>query len=85
MTGCCTLEQVSENWLCQQIDQLMDKENPEGAEAVCRKLAELEQENRKAAASLLGIPFPPLTFVIILTQSVDKPIWPEERGFFTSY
>ena len=56
---CCTLEQVSENWLCQQIDQLMDKENPEGAEAVCRKLAELEQENRKAAASLLGIPFPP--------------------------
>ena len=56
---CTTLEQVSESWLCQQIDQLMEKENPEAADEICQKLADMERENRKAAATLLGIPFPP--------------------------
>ena len=58
-----TIRQMEEksDFECNKIraDQLMEKENPEAADEICQKLADMERENRKAAATLLGIPFPP--------------------------
>ena len=52
---CVPLAEVTEEWLCRQIDQLMGQPDPDAAQAIRQKLVELEVENRKAAAQLLGL------------------------------
>lgn len=49
---CCTkLEDVSEQWLCSQIDKAMDE--PQAFEGIARRLRELESLNKQAAEELL--------------------------------
>lgn len=55
---CCTLNQVTMPWLCEQIDQLMNHPTPQHSLEIKDHLSRLEAENRRAAAELLGVPLP---------------------------
>lgn len=52
---CQPLSSVTEDWLCRQIDELMQGQDLEAAQAIRDKLVDLEMENRRAAAQLLGL------------------------------
>lgn len=51
----CMLDELHTNWLCAQIDELMQPPNNEAHEAIVTKLIDLEHENARAAKFLLGI------------------------------
>ncbi|WP_458863251.1 polysaccharide pyruvyl transferase CsaB [Acidaminobacterium chupaoyuni] len=53
---CCPLAEVQQEWLCAQIDALMQQPDSEESAAIAHRLSRLEEENSRAAQELLGLP-----------------------------
>ena len=52
--ACCALRDLTADWLCNAIDNVMSQDSRRSGEAISHRLVELERENVCAARQLLG-------------------------------